>query len=135
MILKLIGFVCECVLVLYENCLIFRWFYLMMVPWTAAFWCSATNMEYLSLNPDQSVSTVFFVTHSCERHSPRPREAAVCWLNGSAKHRIQPASFCKENCVGLRSSPHCLASALSAAASVLRWHVSVAVTEAQGPRA
>lgn len=33
-----------------------------MVPWTA-FWCSATNMEYLSLNPDQSFTMSVFLLY------------------------------------------------------------------------
>ena len=77
MILKVTGFVrvCACVC---ENCLIFRLFYLMMVPWTA-FWCSATSMEYLSLNPDQSFTmSVFpFYLSPIKYHSVQSREAML----------------------------------------------------------
>lgn len=51
-----LAWVCACVC---ENCLIFRLFYLMMVPWTA-FWCSTPNTEYMSLNPYQSFTMSLF---------------------------------------------------------------------------
>lgn len=100
---------CACIC---ENCLIFRWFYLMMVPWTA-FWCSATNMEYLSLNPYQSFSMSSFLL--C--HPLNITEISIWKLlsgrTGVSKLRNLACLSLQVKCFGLPSSPYHLAYVLS----------------------
>lgn len=82
----------------------------MMVPRTA-FWCSATHMEHLSLNPYQSFSmSFFFVIHMALRSIYR---SLLSGRTGVSKLLSLAYLPLQVKCSGLWSSPYNLAYMLS----------------------